>query len=246
MYIKCGSKTRTRYIHVSRLANIIGKEVCSALLGYHAYTGCDTVSAFSGRGKVGPFKILVGNVKFQKAFTELGTNWSLSAELLKCLEEFTCRIYAAKSDIPDVNEMRYQLFRSKNGDVESGQLPPCRDCLKLHAIRANYQTAIWKRSLEVQPNIPSPADCNGWVLDDDAQLQINWMAGSPAPDVVLEFLSCKCKQRCVYPSCTCLTNGLKCTESCFLQSCENIRVDEIVQEQNDNCSDDDISDNEDY
>ena len=162
-------------------------------------------------------------------------------------------MYVASTDITNVNEMRYQLFRTKDGNVESGQLPPCKDCLDMHAARANYQAGIWRRSLQSNPSIPSPVDCIGWKLDDDAQLQINWMSGSPAPDVVLEFMSCKCKHACSLPSCQCVLNGLKCTDACALQSCNNMpNTDEDVTNDGhmnglpdeDEASDDDASDAE--
>ena len=37
--------------------------VSNALLGLHAYKGCDTVSAFSGKGKVKPLKLMMKNEK---------------------------------------------------------------------------------------------------------------------------------------------------------------------------------------
>ncbi len=137
--------------------------------------------------------------------------------------------------------MRYELFRVKHGNVESGQLPPCQDCLRLHAVRANYQNAIWHRSLQADPQTPSPLDSNGWVLSDNGELMINWMTGEPAPDTVLEFLSCKCKKSCKLPRCQCMVNGLPCTQACTLQDCDNMKDDEefMNDQQYDTSSDSD-------
>lgn len=52
MFIKCGSQTRVKYIEVSRVVESIGASVCRSLLGFHAFSGCDRVSAFAGCGKV--------------------------------------------------------------------------------------------------------------------------------------------------------------------------------------------------
>ena len=228
MYIKCGSASRIRYIDIQKVADAIGLNVCAALLGLHAYTGCDSVSSFSGRGKLTALKLLQNNVNFQDTFKQLGQDWPLSGELLANLQIFTCRLYAAHTDITEVNEMRYQLFRLKNGNVDSSQLPPCKDCLKLHAVRANYQAAIWRRSLISKPWIQNPVDSTGWMLDEEGQLTINWMAGPMAPDAVLEFLSCKCIRKCELKSCQCMMNGLKCTEACKLQTCENMKEEDDV------------------
>jgi len=200
------------------------------------------VSSFSSRGKLGALKLLQSNVKFQKAFAQLGQDWSMTTELFNCLEEFTCRMYAPQTDICDVNEMRYQLFRLKNGNIDSGQLPPCKDSLHMHSIRANYQAAIWHRSLQANPDVPSPVECHGRELDDDQQLKINWMTGAPAPDAILDFLFCKSKRSCVLPACDCMANGLKCSEACILQTCDNMKEDEQEQELQ---IDDDNSDSDD-
>ncbi|KAG0723823.1 hypothetical protein GWK47_041860 [Chionoecetes opilio] len=61
-----------------------------------------------------------------------------------------------------------------------------------------------------------PNNC-GWMTDEDGKLAVNWMRGSPAPDAVMQLLSCKCVRSCELPKCTCLSNGLKCTDMCRLQ-----------------------------
>ena len=113
----------------------------------------------------------MNNDKFRDAFVKLASEWQLTDEIFKLLEEFTCRLYVSRTDIVDVNEIRYELFRVKDGNVESSQLPPCQDCLHLHAVRANYQAAIWH--------------------SDNGELMIKLgMTGEPAAGRV----SCKCKK----------------------------------------------------
>lgn len=58
-------------------------------------------------------------------------------------------------------------------------------------------------------------------LEED-RLVVNWMSREPAPVAVLELLSCRCKRRCQLPNCTCLSNGLKCTDLCKLKDCDNL------------------------
>ena len=50
LYQKCGTKNRTRFLDISKLKHALGDSICNALIGMHAFTGCDTVSAFAGRG----------------------------------------------------------------------------------------------------------------------------------------------------------------------------------------------------
>ena len=231
IYIKSGTLNRTRYIDVCRLAKTLGDDMCKALLALHAFTGCDTVSCFAGRGKLVPLKILKGNTTFQQCFMLLGENWDISPDIFEKIQEFVCRIYISTSAVSNVNELRYQLFCAKRGDIDSSQLPPCRDCLYVHTLRANFQAGIWRRCLEGQANIPDPKNC-GWTSDDGGNLSIEWMRGSPAPDAVLQMLSCKCTRVCKLPDCVCLVNQMKCTYMCKLQSCTN-QKDEDAEENDD-------------
>ena len=63
-----------------KVAASVGMGVCRGLIGMHAFTGCDTVSAFAGRGKAKVLKLLVSNVENQDIFLKLGQEWDLSQE----------------------------------------------------------------------------------------------------------------------------------------------------------------------
>lgn len=162
------------------------------------------------------------DTSYQETFSGLGQSWDVSKELFQRIKEFTCHMYAANSSTVEVNQARYQLFCTKRGEVESSQLPPCRDCLFLNVERANYQAAIWKSSLQSNPVVPSPTE-HGWK-EDEGKLALYWMRSPPAPDVVLELLTCKCVRSCKMPSCTCLSNGLAYTDMCKLQTCSNQKL----------------------
>ncbi|KAK3729656.1 hypothetical protein QZH41_006396 [Actinostola sp. cb2023] len=176
IFFKCGMQTRVRYVSISSVAQAIGQDICHSLLGVHAYTGCDTVSAFAGRGKIGALRIVKEQRSFQEMFKCLGMEWELSDDLFKKLQDFTCHMYCSRPGTNDINELRYRLFCAKKGNIDSMQLPPCADCLFKHACRANYQAAIWKRSLECCPVIPSPIRL-GWCQEEN-QLAIDWMSGT--------------------------------------------------------------------
>ena len=128
--------------------------------------------------------------------------------------------YTASATTEDINTAHYQLFCARRGKLESSQLAPCEDCLFLHAMRANYQAGIWRGSLQQHPQVPSPVE-HGWVRDVDGQLTLEWMRGSPAPEAVLQLLSCNCSRRCKLPECPCMSIGLKSTILCKLQTCDN-------------------------
>ncbi len=217
----------------------------------HAYTGYDTVSAFAGKGKAKALKLLSKNKEIQDTFLKLGQEWDLSPDLMDKLEAFTCLLYAPKASSMKINDLRYHLFCAKKGEIESHQLPPCRDCLKKHALRANYQAAIWKRCLEQDPQVPSPVG-RGWKTEKegaDDHVVVNWMDGQPAPQAILDLLACNCPRKCELPRCECMANGLKCTDMCRLPDCENQastlnNEDSTADEQDDEMEDDELEDDE--
>jgi len=245
LYQKRGTKTRTQFVDISLLRLSLGDELCGALLGFHAYTGCDTVSSFVGRGKTGPLDKMRSNSEFQCAFSNLGSAWEISDQMFDTLQHFTRLMYASSTKTVQVNQLRYEVFFAKRGEIESNLLPPCKDSLTKHALRANYQAGIWKRSLETKSVIPDP-EGNGWVKDDSSSIAIDWMAGTPAPEAVLEMMACQCKRVCKKGECGCIDNGLKCTPMCKLQTCENQRNEEDELEMTvdieSDCDDDDDED----
>ena len=181
LFQKCGTKARRRVVDITKVAATVGIDVCRALVGVHAYTGCDTVSAFAGKGKAKALKLLSKNKEIQDTFFKLGQEWDLSPDPMKNLEAYTSLLYAPKTSSTKINDLRYHLFCAKKGEIESHQIPPCRDCLEKHALRANYQAGIWRRCLEQNPQVPSPVG-RGWQIEKegaDNQLVVHWMDGQP-------------------------------------------------------------------
>ena len=56
----------------------------------HIFTGEDCTSAFKGKGKIVPLKKMQKFPRFQKAFEELGSDWSLDPNTLNEVEKFVC------------------------------------------------------------------------------------------------------------------------------------------------------------
>lgn len=83
LFIRRGTKTRMRLINLSTVAGKLGPATCHALPGLHAWTGCDTVSALAGKGKVKAFKLMTKpkHERFVAAFAALGSLWQMPSEL---------------------------------------------------------------------------------------------------------------------------------------------------------------------
>ena len=71
VFVKRSPQTRTVYTDVSRIVRMLGSELCRSLPGLRAFTGCHSVSAFSGKGKVTTSKIVKQNKSFQTLFQSI-------------------------------------------------------------------------------------------------------------------------------------------------------------------------------
>jgi len=108
MFIKTTKQSTTTYVDVSKVVQVVGGQVCRALPGFHAFTGCESVSALFGQGKVKALKLLSQNRSFVNLFQEIGMHWQLEEELFEKIQEFTCTMYSSVAGTSDVNEMRYR------------------------------------------------------------------------------------------------------------------------------------------
>ncbi|KAG1696097.1 Sucrase-isomaltase, intestinal [Nymphon striatum] len=198
-----GSGNRRRLLDVTGMSKDFTPMYCAALLGLHAFTRCDTTSAFKGIGKVKPLKLLQQKPRYQEVFQSLGTTWRIPNELYQGLEEFTCNMYKRTTKSSAVNELRYEMIASKCGGqtgleiklerkVDLSSLPPPRSCLNEHIRRVNYQVGIWKRAHIPKPIIPEATDDHGWVKCN-CQIEPKWSAGDVIPPklaAVLEKMEC--------------------------------------------------------
>lgn len=142
-----GKGNTRKIINISKLSQEYGDRQCSALLALHAYTGCDTTSAFKGIGKVKPIKVLRKKERFEEVFSTLGDSWEVQESTLKELESFTCTLYGFPR-FNSLNDLRLHLLKKKcvennvidpNKTVDLASLPPCYDTLTEHVKRTNFQ-----------------------------------------------------------------------------------------------------------
>ena len=80
-----------------RLSDVdMSTEEKAALIGFHAFTGNDYVSAFFKKGKGAFWKILLNNLRFWRVFAEVGRDWLPSDNLIQLLEEFVCLLFGSR------------------------------------------------------------------------------------------------------------------------------------------------------
>ena len=89
-YQRRGTKTRTRYI--KQLSAVLGDRLSQALIGFHSFTGCDSVRSFSEREKTAPLKQLKKDKHAMDVFINLGKSWDVTQLVYDSLQTFTCRM----------------------------------------------------------------------------------------------------------------------------------------------------------
>ena len=120
IYQTCGTQNSTRFVEISKLAWSLGDSICDSLIGLHAFTGCDTVSAFASRRKLSALKPMKSDITYLETFSQVGQPWGVQPQLSEKVQQFTCRMYVAASRTTEVNDLRCQLFCAKTGEDESG------------------------------------------------------------------------------------------------------------------------------
>ena len=215
-FFMTGCQNKSRIIAVNEVVKSVGRETCDMIIGFHAFTGCDSVSSFYGKGKRKTWKVLSSHPNGRDAFKTLGDAVHPTEELCQMLIEYVCALYGHER-MKCVNEVRYSMFCL--GSFSDESLPPTQDCLKKHIERAAYQAFIWKQCLLAEAAPPSPVG-NGWEIRD-GELRHHWMTTNVAPDQLLEFVNCGCKKGCNTQRCSCLKAALRCTELCKCTNCKN-------------------------
>ena len=137
VYIKTVIKDRSRIISSEKakekIESSLGElgytshEFCEALIGLHAFTGCETIDLFTGKEKTKPLKIMKYQQKYFSTFKELGESRNLGEGLLQNLEEFVCAMYG--DQLKNVNGLRYKIYCSKRGNISCEDLPSCKSAL---------------------------------------------------------------------------------------------------------------------
>ena len=161
-----GTGNYRRLVNVTNMAKSLGAPICQAMPFLHAFTGCDTISAFHNKGKKKAVDVLKKDAELQDVFGSIHLTLPVPSEAQQKVENFVCRLYSAKANT--VNGARYELY--KNGRTSSA-LPPNDDALNLHLKRSVYQTRIW-RDVSQQLTEVSPVG-SGWCLSD-GQLSLKW------------------------------------------------------------------------
>ena len=180
------------YVHVNSVINFLGMELSEAMPGFHSFTGCDYTPAFSGRGKLGPPKILQQHKDIQQAFISIGKEDDVSDEVVLQLEKFVCKMYGCRNS-GSVDEARQkQFFRTykpkRNKPVLSAKgissisMPPCSKVLYQQILRVHLISATWLKSYKADPPSISPTDSGFEIVNEKCYPK--WHDGDITPSSI--------------------------------------------------------------
>lgn len=210
LWLAFGTGKHFRYIPIHDVVAEMDHRSCAVLPAFHAFTGCDTVSAFNGRSKKTAWNTWKVFPEVTAAFEELqAPQGNISISSMSLLERFVVLLYSRTSEILKVNDARRQLFTQKARSLEN--LPPTQAALEQHSRRASLQSNCWNQALVRCPRLPSPSDW-GWKRDQ-AGWQPLWTTLPEASQSCYELIHCGCKKGCT-GRCKCIKASLKCTALC--------------------------------
>ena len=184
-----------RYIPAHEVATPLGAEKAQTRPMFHAFTGCDTVSSFAGKGKKTAFDTWRSFNAATEVFARLVTRpTSLDNVCMSVLESHVVLMYDRASD---------ETTKARSIDA----IPPTRAALLQHARRATYQGGhVWGQDL------PSPESW-GWSKNPTRGWEPMWTLLPEAAVSCSELLRCGCKKGC-RGLCKCVKANLKCTSLC--------------------------------
>ena len=127
LWLDFGKAATRKVIPVHDVVAVLGKEICSGLLFFHAFSGCDTVSAFRNKGKKSLYNTWRNiDTEVGSVFTKLSNCPDHVEDIdIEAIEKFVVSTYNKHSQTSKVNEARLDLFAHKNRPYHT--IPPTEE-----------------------------------------------------------------------------------------------------------------------
>ena len=202
-----------KYFNIKQIIHDLGSDTCLALPFFFAFTGCDTVSSFYGKGKCKAYDTWLksdGIDDLTDVFINLGKKPDqVTSKQIDILENYVLQLYGSTHHTLAAERLD-KFKKSAENDLRS--LPPSREALYQHTLRASYQTGyLWRQSVE-ELEIPD-ANQWGWKTDSEGDFQPNW-TGVESQVSIQSFIDiCSCKTgKC--KKCKCAKAKVACLSMC--------------------------------
>ena len=181
---------RLQSIH--SISDAIGAAKCNGLPFFHAFTGCDQVSFFTGKGKKSAWRTWKNVDDVTASFVSCSNFPSDQElkELFPTIERYVTLLYDQSSLLESVNDCRKALFATEGRSLEA--VPPTHDALLQHTKHAIYQASCWRQSLIAQQILRDP-NAWGWHQEENGGFLIKWITIPQASAVCRKLIYCGCK-----------------------------------------------------
>ncbi|KAK3787194.1 hypothetical protein RRG08_040324 [Elysia crispata] len=110
---------------------------------------------------------------------------------------------------------RFVIQKTNNAfsSIALDQMPPTKDALYQHTLRAAYQAGhVWGQALITCPDLPEPSQW-GWMKKETSWAPL-WTTMPPISKSLKDLVTCQCKKMCK-PPCECDMADVKCSTLCF-------------------------------
>ena len=212
IWIAFGVGKNYRFLTVNAISHTLGEPKSRALPVFHALSGCDTTSAFKGKGKKSAWLAWQAFEEVTATFEHLSLHpfedLNADSSHFATIERFIVILYDRTSPLSLVNDEREELFCKRSRSVE--RLPPTKDALLQHTRRSVYQAGIWTTSTQTLQVLPSPEDF-AWNNSSGTWLPV-WITIPEVSKACRELVKCCCKGDCL--NCTCAKSNLACSPLC--------------------------------
>ncbi|KAJ8868384.1 hypothetical protein PR048_029900 [Dryococelus australis] len=227
-----GTNTKCDKVYnVREIQEKIGESEDSVLF-CHAVTGCDTTSAFLGKGKKTAWKILK-RPDMRNVTKLFNSPESTKEEVCAAGEKFVTALYS-RVNVNSLDELRVNQYtcsiakQSVTAAFSLVTLPPTSAACAEHSLRTYYQVRCFKSTPRWCDNISLNPVNWGWKLAGGFLVPV-LTSQAPAPESLLRLVSCGCKTGCGY-RCECRCAGLTCSTMCGHcrgGSCMNIKIQDF-------------------
>ena len=142
-----GKGKKFKYISIHNIFDAMSPSKVRALPAFHALTGSDNTSFFSGTGKKSAYDKWCKQPDLTAALCQLMDRpLTLSDEVISVIERFVVSLYSTTCPLTKVDLAREQIFAQSSRTSE--YLPPTKAALIEHIKRTTYQAGyIWGQSL---------------------------------------------------------------------------------------------------
>ena len=214
------------WYNVKFLIKELGTDICKALPFFYAFTGCDTVPSFSGKGKCTFWDHwMKSEMKddITRTFIKLGSMpASVNSDDTLALEQLVKSVYyggAKNFSHTLLNVLRERQFRQSTSN-DMRKIAPSSDALYMQALRAIH-TAGFEWVECIRNVVPPDPRVRGYIMKDSVYVP-KWLSNPPEFDLQVFLQTCKCKTA-ICKSCKCAQLGIPCLPLCHCnKTCKRV------------------------